>query len=155
MSNSGIVVSNRQAGRDYFVSETIEAGIELRGSEIKSVRLGQANLKDSFARIEKGEAFLYNLHISPYEFARRDEINPKRVRKLLLRKSEIKYLFGKVSEKGLTLIPLKIYLKGGLAKVELALAKGKKHYDKRQAIKAKAARREIERTWKSRKQRKA
>lgn len=144
MTNT-VIVTNRQAERDYFIIETFEAGIELKGSEIKSIRKRRANLKDSFARIEKGEVLLYNMHISPYEFARRDEIDPKRARKLLLRKSEIKYLFGKISAKGLTLIPRKIYLKQGLAKVELALAKGKKFYDKREALKRKEARREIDR----------
>lgn len=109
------------------------------------MRQRQANLKDSFARVEKGEVFLYNLHVNPYEFARREEVDPKRAKKLLLRKKEITYLFGKVSEKGLTLIPLKLYLKKGLVKVELALAKGKKFYDKREALKAKEAKRDIER----------
>lgn len=146
-TSNNVIVTNRQARRDYFILETIEAGIELRGSEIKSVRKRLANLKDSFARIEKNELFLYNLHISPYEFARRDEVDPKRRRKLLCRKSEIKYLFGKISGKGLTLIPLRIYLKKGFAKVELALAKGKKFYDKREAIKRKAAQREIDRAF--------
>ena len=144
-NNNNIIVTNRQALRDYFVLETFEAGIELRGSEIKSVRKRRANLKDSFARIEKGGVLLYNLHISPYEFARRNEIDPKRARRLLFRKSQIKYLFAKISAKGLTLVPLKLYLKGSFAKVELALAKGKKFYDKREALKQKEARREIDR----------
>ena len=140
-----VIVTNRQALRDYFIFETFETGIELKGSEIKSIRKRRANLKDGFAKIEKSEIFLYNLHISPYEFARRDEVDPKRQRKLLLRKREIIYLLGKTREKGLTLIPLKIYLKRGLAKVELALAKGKKFFDKREALKAKEARREVDR----------
>ena len=144
MANN-VIVTNRQALRDYFILETFEAGIELKGSEIKSIRKRLANLKESFARIEKGEIFLHNLHISPYEFARRDEIDPKRTRKLLLRKNQIQYLLGKTSEKGLTLIPLRVYLKKGLAKVELALAKGKKFYDKREALKAKEAKREVDR----------
>ena len=144
MTNN-VIVTNRQALRDYFILETFEAGIELKGSEIKSIRKRLANLKESFARIEKGEIFLHNLHISPYEFARRDEIDPKRTRKLLLRKNQIQYLLGKTSEKGLTLIPLRVYLKKGLAKVELALAKGKKFYDKREALKAKEAKREVDR----------
>lgn len=141
-----IIVTNRQAKRDYFILEEFAAGIELKGSEIKSIRNKKANLKDSFAKIENGEIFLYNLHISPYEFSRRDEIDPKRRRKLLLKKREIKYLDGKTSEKGLTLIPLVVYLKRGLAKVDIALAKGRKFYDKREALKAKEARREIERS---------
>ncbi|MGB2706101.1 MAG: SsrA-binding protein SmpB [Candidatus Omnitrophota bacterium] len=139
------IVTNRQARHDYFIIESFEAGIELKGSEIKSIRKRRANLKDGFARVEKGEVLLYNLHISPYEFARRDEIDPKRTRKLLLKKSQIRYLFGKISAKGLALIPLRIYLKNGLAKVEIALAKGKKFFDNREALKAKEAKRDIDR----------
>lgn len=145
MANNSTIVTNRQARRDYFIIETFEAGIELRGSEIKSVREKRANLKDSFAKIEKGEIFLYNLHISPYEFARRDEINEKRSRKLLLRKIQIKHITAKMLEKGLALIPLKMYFKKSFAKVEIALAKGKKFYDKREALKTKEANREINR----------
>ena len=145
MADNDAIVTNRQARRDYFIIEAFEAGIALRGSEIKSIRKRRANLKDAFARVEKGEILLYNLHISPYEFARRDEIDPKRPRKLLLKKSQIKYLFAKISAKKLTLIPLKIYLKKGLAKVEIALAKGKRFFDKREALKAKEAKREIDR----------
>lgn len=145
MSNNNVIVTNRQARRDYFILEIFEAGIKLKGSEIKSIRNGRANLKDAFARVEKGEVFLYNMHVSPYEFARRDEMDPKRARKLLLKKSQIKYIFAKVSAKKLALIPLRIYLKKGLAKVEIALAKGKKFFDKREALKAKEAQREIDR----------
>ena len=145
MPDNNAIVTNRQAYRDYFILETFEAGIALKGSEIKSIRKRQANLKDGFAKVEKGEFFLYNLHISPYEFARRDETDPKRPRKLLLKKSQIKYLFAKMSEKGLTVIPLKIYLKRSFAKVQIALAKGKKFYDKREALKRKEAKREIDR----------
>ncbi len=144
-NNDSDIITNRQARRDYFILEVFEAGIELKGSEIKSIRNRHANLKDSFAKIEKEEIFLYNLHISPYEFARIEEINPVRPRKLLLHKKEIRYLTQKLRGKGLTLIPLRIYLKKGLAKVEIALAKGKKLYDKREAIKRKEIRREIER----------
>lgn len=151
MSNNGAIVTNRQARRDYFIEESFEAGIELKGSEIKSIRQRGANLKDGFARIEKGEVRLYNLHISPYEFARRDEVEPKRVRKLLLKKSQIKYLHVKISEKGLTLIPLRLYMKRGYAKVEIALAKGKKFYDKREDIKRKEAKRDIDRALHKRK----
>jgi SsrA-binding protein len=146
MANNAIV-TNRQALRDYFILEAFEAGIELKGSEIKSIRKRRANIKEGFARVEKGEVFLYNLHINPYEFARRDEIDPIRPRKLLLKKKEIKYLAGKISEKGLTLVPLKLYLKRGLAKIEIALAKGKKFYDKREALKHKEARRDIDRAF--------
>ena len=149
-TGNNIIVTNRQAARDYFILESFEAGIELRGSEIKSIRKRRANLKDGFAKVEKGEIFLYNLHISPYEFARRDEVEPKRARKLLLRKSQIKHLSEKISEKGLALIPLKLYLKKGFAKVEIALAKGKKFYDKREAVKQKEARREIDRALRKR-----
>ena len=145
MAKDNIIVTNRQAYRDYFIFETFEAGIELRGNEIKSLRQKRANIKDGFAKIENGEIFLYNLHISPYEFSRRDEIEPERVRKLLLRKGQIRHLESKVLEKGLTLIPLKIYLKRGLAKVEIAVAKGKRFYDKREALKAKVAQREVDR----------
>ena len=141
--NNDVIVTNRKARRDYFILETLEAGIMLKGSEIKSIRKRRASLADSFARIEKDGAFLYNLHISPYEFARRDEVEPKRRRKLLIRKSEMRHLSGKISEKSATLIPIRIYLKGSFAKVEIALAKGKKFYDKREALKTKQARREI------------
>ena len=143
--DNNIIVTNRKALRDYFIIETLEAGIELKGSEIKSIRTRQANLKDSFARVEKRAVLLYNMHISPYEFSRREEFEPTRPRRLLLKKSEIRRLAGKMSEKGQTLVPLKIYLKKGLAKVELALAKGKKFYDKREALKAKEAKRDVDR----------
>ena len=153
MPDNNAIVTNRQAYRDYFILETFEAGIALKGSEIKSIRKRLANLKDGFAKVEKGEFFLYNLHISPYEFARRDETDPKRPRKLLLKKSQIKYLFAKMSEKGLTVIPLKIYLKRGFAKVQIALAKGKKFYDKREAVKRKEANRDIDRALSSKRKR--
>ncbi|OGW74945.1 MAG: SsrA-binding protein [Omnitrophica bacterium RBG_13_46_9] len=143
--NNDTIVTNRQAQRDYFLLESFESGIELKGSEIKSIRKRQANLKDGFAKVERGEIFLYNLHITPYEFARRDEVDPKRARKLLLRKKEIRYLADRVSNKGLTLIPLRLYFKKGLAKIEIVLAQGKKSYDKREAIKRKEAKLEIDR----------
>jgi len=145
MANNNVIVTNRKALRDYFILETFEAGIELKGSEIKSIRKRRANIREGFARVEKGEVFLYNLHIDPYEFARREEIDPIRARKLLLKKKEITYLSGKISEKGLTLVPLKLYLKRGLAKVEIALVKGKKFYDKREALKRKESQREVDR----------
>jgi len=150
MADNNVIVTNRQARRDYFILECFEAGIELKGSEIKSIRNKRANIKDGFGKVEKGEIILYNLHISPYEFARRDETDPIRPRRLLLKKSQIRDLSAKVLEKGLALIPLKIYLKNGFAKVELALAKGKKFYDKREAIKTKEARRHIDRALKNR-----
>jgi len=151
MSKNGAIVTNRQARRDYFIFETLEAGIQLKGSEIKSIRQRRANLKDSFARVEKSGVFLYNMHISPYKFTRTDEIDPKRPRRLLIRKNEIRHLFAKTHEKGATLVPLRIYLKRGLAKVEIALAKGKKLYDKREAIKEKSAKRDIDRALRGRK----
>ena len=140
-----VIITNRKALRDYFIIEAFEAGIALKGSEIKSIRKREVSFKDSFARVEKNGVLLYNMHISPYEFSRLEEVDSTRPRKLLLKKSEIRYLAGKMTLKGQTLIPLKIYLKKGLAKVELALAKGKKFYDKREALKAKEAKREIDR----------
>lgn len=131
-----IVATNRKAKRDYSIIESIEAGIVLKGNEVKSLRAHRVAIKDSFARVEEGEVFLYNLHISPYEKADRVErIDPTRKRKLLLHKREITRLATKVSEKGLTLIPLKIYFKRGIGKIELALAKGRPKYDKREKIK--------------------
>lgn len=130
-----LIVKNSQAFRDFAVLETFECGIELKGSEVKSIREGNINLKDSFARIEDDEVLLYNTHITPYEKGSFFNVDPKRVRKLLLHKNQIRQLFGKVTQRGLTLVPLKLYFKKGLAKIELALVKGKRLYDKRQAIK--------------------
>lgn len=141
-----VVTENRKARHDFFVEETYETGIVLTGTEIKSLRSGKANLQDSFARIVNNEVLLYNMHISPYEQGNRFNHDPKRTRKLLLHKSEIRRLIGKTREKGLTLVPLKVYLNHrGKAKLELALAKGKKLYDKRDDIAARDANREIER----------
>jgi len=140
-----IITTNRKALRDYFILETLEAGIELKGSEIKSIRKREVSLKESFAKVEKNAILLYNMHVRPYEFSRREEVDPVRPRKLLLKKRQIQYLAGKMSLKGQTLVPLKIYIKKGLAKIELALAKGKRFYDKREALKAKEHKREIER----------
>lgn len=145
MPKEKIVSTNRRARHDYQILETVEAGMVLRGTEVKSLRQGQANLKDSFARIEGEEVFLHNLHISPYEFGQVATQDPIRTRKLLLHKQEIRRLLGKTAQRGLTLIPLKLYFKKGLAKVELALAKGKRLYDKRQALKRKEAEREVAR----------
>lgn len=141
---------NRKAWYDYHILETYEAGIELKGCEVKSLRTGRTNLKDSFGRIEKGEVFLYNWHISPYEYGNRYNPDPTRPRKLLLRKEEINRLYGKVAEKGLSLIPLKLYFKKGKAKCELAVARGKRQYDRREDIKRKIADREMERALKNR-----
>jgi SsrA-binding protein len=143
--NIKVVSENRKARHDYFIEESYEAGIALTGTEVKSLRAGKANLKDSYAQVEKGEMFLYNMHISPYEQGNRYNVDPVRPRKLLLHKKEINSLLGKVMQQGLTLIPLKVYFFRGRAKVELALAKGKKIYDKRAALAEKDARREIER----------
>lgn len=145
-----IICVNRQARHNYFIDETYEAGLVLLGSEVKSLREGKANLKDSYARIQKGEAFLINAHVSPYPGANRFNHDPTRPRKLLLHAREIERLTGKTKERGLTLIPLKMYFKNGRAKVELGLARGKKLYDKRETLRRKQAEREVERTLKSR-----
>ncbi|MGB9857211.1 MAG: SsrA-binding protein SmpB [Dictyoglomaceae bacterium] len=143
------VAVNRRARHDYFILETYEAGIALTGTEVKSLRQGKVSLVDSYADIENGELWLYDLHISPYEQGNIYNHDPKRPRKLLMHKDEIAHLIGKVREKGLTLIPLSIYFnERGWAKVELGLAKGKKLYDKRRDLAEKAEKRELERTYK-------
>ncbi len=149
---SKIVATNRQARRNYFVLETLEAGLQLTGCEVKSLRNHRANLKDSFARVQEGEIFLYNLHISPYEQGGRFNLEPKRRRKLLLKKKEINDLIGQTSQRGLTLIPLAIYFKRGYAKIELALVKGKRQYDKRQQIIKETQRQEMDRALKFKRQ---
>lgn len=149
-----IVCQNRKAYHDYFIEETFEAGIILTGTEVKSLRAGKANLKDSYARIKDSEVFLINTHISPYTRADSfKQIDPERTRKLLLHKKEILRLIGKTREKGYTLIPTKIYFKGGKAKVEIGLAKGKAFYDKRETIKKKDVQREMQKTLKDRRNR--
>jgi SsrA-binding protein len=145
-----VVCVNRKARHDYTIIENYEAGLVLQGTEVKSLREGKANLKDSYARIHKGEAVLINTHISPYSAASQFNHDPNRTRKLLLHRNEIRRLTGKVQERGLTLIPLRLYFKNGKAKVELGLAQGKKLYDKRDALRKKAARRELERSLKFR-----
>ena len=145
-----IVCVNRQARHNYFIDETYEAGMMLVGSEVNSLREGKANLVDSYARINKGEAFLVNAHISAYSGANQFNHEPTRTRKLLLHGREIERLTGKTKERGLTLIPLKIYFKNGRAKVEIGLARGKKLYDKRETLRRKVAQREVERSIKSR-----
>ena len=140
-----IVSTNRKAYRDYEIEETYEAGLVLQGSEVKSLRAGRANLADSFAQVRNAEVFLYNMHISPYEFDTIVRPDPKRVRKLLLHKKEIRRLIGKTEERGYTLIALKVYFSGKVAKVELGLGKGKKLFDKRREMAEKSAKREIER----------
>ena len=140
-----IIAENRKARRDYFIVDEYEAGMVLVGTEVKSLRQGRANLKDAYARIKNGEVFVYQLHIAPYPFAYYDNHDPLRPRKLLLHKNEIKRLYGKMNEKGHTLIPLKLYFKSGKAKILLALAKGKRKYDKREAIKRRDAQRDLDR----------
>lgn len=139
------VCRNKKAFHDYYILETYEAGIALRGTEVKSLRAGKANLRDSYGRVVNGELWLENMHISPYEQGNRYNHEPKRPRKLLMHKAEIMRLFGKSREKGLAIIPLKVYFKRGRAKVEMALAKGKKLYDKRQDLARRDAQREMER----------
>lgn len=148
MENDRTLVTNRKAHHNYHILETYEAGIALVGTEVKSLKEGKGNLQDSFARIENGELFLYNMHISPYEKGNIYNKDPRRTRKLLMHKREISRLIGKMQGKGLTLIPLKLYLKKGFVKVELALAKGKKLYDKRESIKRKTIKREMQRALK-------
>lgn len=145
-----IVAENRQARFEYEILETFEAGIELQGTEVKSIRNGKANLRDGFALIRKGEAWLHNVHISPHETASQHfNHEPRRTRKLLMHKQEIRKLMGKVDQQGLTLVPLKMYLKRGWAKVTIALVRGKKLHDKRDDLKQKQAKREIARVMKS------
>lgn len=130
-----VVAENRKARHDYFIEETMEAGIALTGTEVKSLRAGKASLQDSFARVERGELFLHNMHISPYEKAHQFNHEPKRMRRLLMHKFEIRHLIGKMHQTGFTLVPLRLYFNSrGLVKVELALARGKKLYDKRQDL---------------------
>jgi SsrA-binding protein len=143
-----IVATNRRAYHDYHIEETHEAGLVLTGTEIKSVRAGSVNLKDSYAVVKDGEAWLLNVHISSYEPASRQNVDPDRTRKLLLHRGEIDRLMGRVQEKGLTIIPLRMYLKHNRAKVELALVRGKRQYDKRAAIAKRETDREIQRALK-------
>lgn len=151
MADKRAVVTNRKARHDYHILETVEAGLVLTGTEVKSLRGGRASLSDAFARIEQGEVFLYNMHISPYSHGNRFNHEPLRTRKLLLHKEEIRRLIGKTREQGLTLIPLKVYFNDqGWAKLELALARGKKKWDKREAIAQRDVRRQVERAMKDR-----
>lgn len=145
-----VVAQNKKAYHDYFIEETYETGMVLQGTEIKSIRNGRANLKDSYARIHNGEVFLYNMHVSPYEQGNRYNHEPLRTRKLLMHRREINKLIGYTKEEGYALVPLKVYLKNGFAKVLLGLGKGKKKYDKREDLKKKEAKREIERAFRDR-----
>ena len=140
-----LITANRRATHDYEILETFEAGLVLLGPEVKSLREGRANLSDSYAVLRRGEAFLVNAHVSPYEKAGRDNAEPRRERKLLMHRAEISRLGPKLAERGFTLVPLSLYFKAGRAKVELGLARGKKQYDKRQTLKKREQDREIER----------
>ena len=145
-----LIANNKKAYHEYFIDETYEAGIALHGTEVKSMRMGKCSIKEAFIRIENGEMTVYGMHISPYEKGNIFNKDPLRPRKLLLHKYEINKLAGKIAEKGYTIVPLKVYLKGSLVKLEVGLAKGKKLYDKRQDIAKKDARREAEREFKVR-----
>ena len=143
-----LVANNKKAYHDYFIEDKFEAGIELFGPEVKSIRMGKCSIKESFIRIERGQVYIYGMHISPYEKGNIFNKDPLRVRKLLMHRAEINRLDSKLAEKGLTLVPLQVYFKGSLVKVEVGLARGKKLYDKRQDIAKKDARREVERDYK-------
>ena len=147
---SRLIANNKKAYHDYFIEETYEAGIALHGTEVKSLRMGKCSIKESFVRIENEEVYIYGMHISPYEKGNIFNRDPLRVKKLLLHKSEIRKMKGKIAEKGYTLVPLKVYFNRSLVKVEIGLAKGKKLYDKRQDIAKKDQRREAERDFKVR-----
>jgi len=144
-----IVTENKKARHDFFLEDELEAGMVLTGTEVKSLRDGRANLKDAYAKIKNGELFLYQMHISAYPFAHYDNHEPERPRKLLVHKRELKKLIGKINEKGYSLIPVKVYFKGGKAKVAVALAKGKRKFDKRESLKQKDAKRELDRARKT------
>jgi SsrA-binding protein len=148
--NSSVIAVNRKARYDYHIEDSLEAGIVLKGSEIKSIRAGKVNLSDAYAGPEKGELWLYNCHIATYDAASYNTHEPKRPRKLLLHRKELDILAAKVTQKGLTLVPLKLYIKGGVAKLELGVARGKKVYDKRETIARRHAEREMERAMKQR-----
>lgn len=145
-----LIATNRRARFEYEVLDRFEAGIVLVGPEVKSLRAGRANLSDAYATLRRGEVFLINAHISPYEQAGRENVDPRRERKLLMHKGEIRRLVGRVAERGLTLVPLSLYFKNGRAKVELALARGKKQIDKRQTIRRREEEREIQRALRGR-----
>ena len=145
-----LVANNKKAYHDYFIDEKYEAGIELFGTEVKSIRMGKCSVKEAFVKIDRGEVYVCGMHISPYEKGNIFNKDPLRVRKLLLHKSEINKLLGKTKEKGIAIVPLKVYFKGSLVKVEIGLAKGKKLYDKRQDIARKDQQREAQRDFKVR-----
>ena len=147
-SSIKLIANNKKAYHDYFIEDTWETGISLHGTEVKSLRMGKCSIKESFVRIEKGEVFVYGMHISPYEKGNIFNKDPLRIRKLLLHRYEINKIEAKLKEKGLTLVPLKVYFKDSLVKVEIGMARGKKLYDKRQDIAKKDQRREAEREFK-------
>ena len=148
--NVKLIANNKKAYHNYFIEDKYEAGISLAGTEVKSLRQGKCSIKESFIRIEKGEVFIYGMHVSPYEKGNIFNKDPLRVKKLLLHKYEINKIAGKIAEKGYTLVPLQVYFRGSLVKVELGLARGKKLYDKRQDIAKKDQKREAEREFKIR-----
>jgi len=145
-----VVARNRKASFQYEILETMEAGLALRGTEVKSLRAGRANLQEAFARFDRGELWLYNLHIAPYDAGNRFNHDPLRPRKLLLHRHELRRLLGQVEQRGLTLVPLDLYFRRGVAKVTLALVRGKKLHDKREALRQRELGREMERAWKRR-----
>lgn len=140
-----IIAENRKARHDYFIIDKYEAGIVLKGTEVKSLRGGRANLKDAYGRIQNGEVFVHQLHISPYKFAYYNNHDPLRPRKLLLHKNEIKKIYSKVNEKGMSLVPLRLYFKQGKAKLVIAVVKGKRKYDKRESIRQRDEKRDLDR----------
>ena len=146
---SRLIANNKKAYHDYFIEETYEAGIALHGTEVKSLRMGKCSIKEAFIRVEDGEVFVYNMHISPYEKGNIFNKDPLRVRKLLLHKKEILKIFGKMKEQGITVVPLQVYFSGSLVKIEIGLAKGKKLYDKRETIAKKDQKREAQREFKA------
>ena len=149
-SSIKLIANNKKAYHDFFIDDTFEAGVSLHGTEVKSLRMGKCSIKEAFVRIENGEVFVYGMHISPYEKGNILNKDPLRVKKLLMHRYEINKLMGKIKEKGFTLVPLKVYFKGSLVKVEIGLARGKKLYDKREDIAKKDQRREAEKEFKIR-----
>ncbi len=148
MDNFKLIANNKKARFDYFIEDTYEAGISLVGTEVKAMRMGKCSIKEAFVRIEKGEVYVYNMHVTPYEKGNIFNRDPLRVRKLLLHKHEINKLAGQVAQKGYTLVPLQVYIKGNHVKMEIGLARGKKLYDKRDDIAKKDQRREVEKQFK-------
>ena len=144
-----LIAQNKKARHDFFIEDTYEAGLVLVGTEVKSIRMGKVNIKDSFVSVKSGEAFVYNMHVSPYEKGNIFNRDPLRTRKLLLNRKEINKLIGLTAQKGYSLIPLSIYLKDGLVKMELGVARGKKLYDKRQDLKEKAVKRDFDKNYKA------